>query len=410
MYKGLIVDDEPMICMGIEMMVNWKEHQISTIKIAHNGEEALKLIKEEPPQLLITDIRMPRMDGIQLVKAVRELGLDTHILVLSGYDDFEYVRTTMVLGIENYLLKPVNEEELNENVRAIVEKIQWEKEQKQRASMDQNLIRENVINRWLYGSISEKELQERAEFLGFNLDAPGYQPFMLKGLGGVFEANRDLKDQIFEVCSKILECDDAVCFCKNHSGEIVAVRCLENGEKTDNIILQCIQAVEEQLQLRLYALMGKKVEGYWAVPKSFQEIVKNGAFRYESKEDLLSSDKEHKKEISTAAGQMSPITIRMAQYALEHYKEEVSLKTLAQYFKGNAAYMGQTFKRDTGKSFSDYLKEIRIKKAKELLVCKDYKAKEIGVLVGFQNDTYFSATFKKETGLTPAEYRKEFLR
>lgn len=72
--------------------------------------------------------------------------------------------------------------------------------------------------------------------------------------------------------------------------------------------------------------------------------------------------------------------------------------------------MGQSFKKDTGKSFSDYLKEIRIKKAKELLVSKDCKAKEIGVLVGFQNDTYFSATFKKETGLTLAEYRKEFLK
>lgn len=126
MYKSLIVDDEPMICMGIKMMVNWEAYQITEIQVAHNGEEALELIKKEAPQLLITDIKMPKMDGIQLVKAVRELGLDIHILVLSGYDDFEYVRTMMVHGIENYLLKPVNEEELDANVRSIVEKTRWQ--------------------------------------------------------------------------------------------------------------------------------------------------------------------------------------------------------------------------------------------------------------------------------------------
>ena len=100
----------------------------------------------------------------------------------------------------------------------------------------------------------------------------------------------------------------------------------------------------------------------------------------------------------------------MAKYALEHYHEELSLKILAKHFKVNAAYIGQNFRKDTGKSFSDYVREIRIKKAKEMLLGHDNTAKEIGVKVGFLNDAYFSATFKKETGLTPAEYRKEFLK
>lgn len=407
MYKSLIVDDEPMICMGIKMMVNWEAYQITEIQVAHNGEEALELIKKEAPQLLITDIKMPKMDGIQLVKAVRELGLDIHILVLSGYDDFEYVRTMMVHGIENYLLKPVNEEELDANVRSIVEKIHREKELKHRAWMDQNLIRENVLNRWVYGSIGEKELQERAEFLGFDLDGEGYQPFLLKCLGERFETDVEAKNQVYEICSEILAAYEDCYFCQNHNREIIAVRCLSEGQKdTDRIVLECIQSVEEKLGTKLYVLFGVKVEGYWSVPVSFLEAMKSDIFRYESKEDLLRAEKDN----TNLVGQMSPMTIRMAKYALEHYKEEVSLKTLAQYFKGNAAYMGQNFKKDTGRSFSDYLKEIRIKKAKELLTNGDYSAKEIGMLVGFQNDTYFSASFKKETGLTPAEYRKEFLK
>ena len=93
---------------------------------------------------------------------------------------------------------------------------------------------------------------------------------------------------------------------------------------------------------------------------------------------------------------------------LEHYAEDLSLKSLAQHFRGNAAYIGQIFKRDIGRSFSGYLKEIRIEKAKELLKKGNSSAKEISAKVGFQNTTYFCAVFKKETGVSPAEYKKIF--
>ena len=98
----------------------------------------------------------------------------------------------------------------------------------------------------------------------------------------------------------------------------------------------------------------------------------------------------------------------MAEYVLSHYTEDLSLKTLGVYFKGNPAYLGQIFRRDTGKSFSEYLKDIRIAKAKELLKGGKYSAYEISSRVGFSNVTYFTSVFKKETGLSPAEYKKTF--
>ena len=103
----------------------------------------------------------------------------------------------------------------------------------------------------------------------------------------------------------------------------------------------------------------------------------------------------------------SPFSILLAQYIMEHYQEELSLKSLAVHFKGNAAYIGQVFKRDMHQSFSDYLKDVRIEKAKELLLRSELSTKEVGRRVGFANTTYFCTVFKNETGLSPDRYRKK---
>lgn len=399
MYRVLIVDDEPMICLGLQMMVEWKAWGFSHVDTASCGEEALACMEKNLPDLLITDIRMPRMDGIELVKEVRRREWEVHILVLSGYDDFEYVRSMAAQGIENYLLKPVNEEELNSNVTNVVHKIQKEGERKQRAKLDRNLIEENIINRWLYGVIGEKELQERAEFLDLNLEAEQYQPFLLKRLGKDAAKDGEMCSRIHEICTNILK-GMGICYCsRNHNGETIAVWC-DGDRALKSVLIECICAVERQLGEKIYAMIGNTVETYWNVHESFRDAVKNGLFRGDETELSFASGNDLEKNLS-------PFTIRMAQYALEHYAEDLSLKTLALQFKGNAAYLGQSFKKDTGRSFSDYLKEIRIRKAKEMLAGDKHTAKEIGIRVGFSSDAYFSATFKEETGLTPAEYRKE---
>lgn len=407
MYRIMIVDDEDMIRTGIQMMIDRETCQIGEIVTARNGEEALKLIKESPPEILITDIRMPKMDGISLVKNIREMGVEIHVLVLSGYDDFEYVRSMMRMGVENYLLKPVNEEELNRNIYELSEKLKYEQKERQREWVDQNLIRENVINRWLYGSIGEKELLERAAFLGFELENRVYQPFLLKGLGEEWEQNWQLRDKTYEICLRIIE-DKQVYFSRNYNGEVIGIICRERDNSADEIICNCMDVIKKELGIKIYALIGKEAEGYWSVSHAFLETVKNAAFYLKSREDMIL--KRNESGFVEDSGQMSPMTVRMANYAMEHYQEEISLKTLGQYFKANTAYMGQIFKKDTGQNFSDYVKILRIKKAKELLINEGYKIKEIGILVGFLNDTYFSATFKKETGLSPAEYRREFLK
>lgn len=111
---------------------------------------------------------------------------------------------------------------------------------------------------------------------------------------------------------------------------------------------------------------------------------------------------------NTENSNASPFSLKIAQYVLEHYHEDLSLKTLADHFRGNAAYIGQMFKKDMDKSFSEYLKDVRMEKAKNYLVNSTFNVKEIAQRVGFCNTTYFCTVFKNVTGLSPDLYRKEF--
>lgn len=267
--------------------------------------------------------------------------------------------------------------------------------------MDENLIRENIINRWLYDSIGEAELLDRAEFLDMDLELSWYQPCILKLLGDGQEVReqREKRDAVFHVCIEEFMKEENCYFSKNYSGDTIAVFCGEEEAAVKNreVLNRCMEAVKERLGFKIYVLLGEEVEGYWNVAASFREAVTKGIY--------LDEIAEGKEKIDGAS---SPLARRMAEYVLAHYTEDLSLKTLGGYFKGNPAYLGQIFRRDTGKSFSEYLKDIRIARAKDLLKGGKYSAQEISSRVGFSNVTYFTSVFKKETGLSPSEYKKTF--
>lgn len=401
MFKLLIVDDEPVIREGLEFCIRkrWKEESLR-IYNAKDGEEAWEMAEKEQPDVLITDIRMPRMGGIELLGKIRNVKMNVKAIALSGYGDFEYVRDMALLGIENYLLKPVNEEELISTISSILEKIIREKELKIKDELDANLIRENIINRWMYGSIGEKELMERSGFLGLDLEGESYLPCAIRLLQPQEERNVEVLQKMYELCRAILkECTECY-FSRNHNGDVIAVFCEQDGGTgAAELINACMESIYKETGQKAYALIGNRVENYWDVAESFRYAITNGVHI-----DRVNVKEEGDVKEDEAA---SPFSLLLAQYIMEHYREELSLKSLAVHFKGNAAYIGQVFKRDMHKSFSEYLKDVRIEKAKELLLQSELSTKEIARRVGFANITYFCTVFKNETGLSPDRYRKE---
>ena len=116
MWKVMIVDDEKLICRLVKALVKWDELGMESVATADNALEALELLEEVRPDILITDIRMPGMDGLELIREVKKHCPEIEIIIISGYAHFEYAKNAIALGVGNYILKPINQEELNKTL------------------------------------------------------------------------------------------------------------------------------------------------------------------------------------------------------------------------------------------------------------------------------------------------------
>ena len=121
MYKLVIIDDEKIICNFLKRLIAWDELGLSFAGMAHDGDSALDLIRETDPDIVIIDIRIPGMDGIEVIEEAQKLSAKTRFLVVSGYQEFDYARQACFLNVANYLVKPIDEEELNASLRQICE-------------------------------------------------------------------------------------------------------------------------------------------------------------------------------------------------------------------------------------------------------------------------------------------------
>ncbi|MGG3503986.1 response regulator transcription factor [Paenibacillus lautus] len=180
MRKVFFVDDEPLIAQGLATIVDWQNYDLHVTGSANDGLQALERLREEPVDLLITDIMMPRMNGLELIKKVKEMHPRTKFIVLSGYEEFEYVKVGITLGIQNYILKPINIEELEATIKHI--RGDWEREELKRfrSEEDWKILRSNILQRWVNGEIKSSELKQRAELLGIPLNYVSYQVYVLR--------------------------------------------------------------------------------------------------------------------------------------------------------------------------------------------------------------------------------------
>lgn len=166
MRKVMLVEDEDFILQGLENIIDWEELGLSIVHRAHNGMEALELYQKENVDIIVTDVSMPLMDGLELLKNVRSTDPVARFIILTGYSEFEYARAALRLDVEDYILKPINEEELVkslENCKMRLEKMEEEKNAR---------INEKVeLLQFLEGSMEAEKRSSYLEEMGVDLNA-----------------------------------------------------------------------------------------------------------------------------------------------------------------------------------------------------------------------------------------------
>ncbi|MCT4598315.1 MAG: response regulator [Vallitalea sp.] len=172
MLKLILVDDEIAIRTGLCKVINWDEYGIEIVGLASDGKEALEMIIETKPDIIISDIRMPVMSGIDMLKNLKKMNLNAKVIFISGYNDFEYVKQGIKYGIENYLLKPIDKEELEQTIDTVIQKIDSEVKNLDEIKKSQMVLKNNIFNRLILGKINYSEILVKSEVIGLdNIEA-----------------------------------------------------------------------------------------------------------------------------------------------------------------------------------------------------------------------------------------------
>ena len=272
MWRVMIVDDEPSILDGLEQILPWEEYGLELSARATSGEQALELLKAGSVHILLSDIQMPNMSGLELIEKARELDRNLHAIILTAHDAFDYVKRAIRLGVENYLLKPINRIELSETLLKTIENLQRE-QLDAFGHVDRETFRVNILNRWVSNSIQPHELEDRAELVNIDLQAGEYLAVAVKCLDPV---SKDMRTAAAILAPPILSHFPGESFLNPFGDVILLLHGKHLQEKVaylESLVVEGLAGFHAVSGLSTFAAIGKVVSDAEQVPESYQSAV-----------------------------------------------------------------------------------------------------------------------------------------
>lgn len=505
MLKVMLVDDEPWVLEGLRTMVNWEKFGFEVCGEALNGPDALSLIQEQKPDLVLTDINIPVFNGLELIaKLNASMDKPPKFVILSGYDDFQYARTALRQRVDQYLLKPIDDEEIESLLVKLRSSINDEIASNEARQNQQLLIINNLLNRLIQGEQGE-ELQQIARnwlkiqpedellcilvappYTAIDLDQHVHDYFPWESASS-FQDPAGRSGMIIRSASITCEClaenvrrlqkalteklDQPVTIMVSermtgvegirHSytqtlevwklkyhrekggvlfysdlkrmrtgtelheerlelliEKVKANDTLEIGPYVRDLFaffaeqrltVEAVQSQVAHLEMTLFRLLaewnGDPSAIMNALQKEYGEL--GGQRDYfglgQYTESLCRQTAAYLDELHrTNEGNT---IFNVIQYVDVEFRNKLQLQELAKQFHINSAYLGQLFRKETGRSFSEYLNEKRIEAAKGLLKRTQLKISDIALQVGFSNTDYFIDKFKQSVGVPPSVYK-----
>jgi len=262
MYKVMLVDDERLILEGILNIIDWEKLGMKVIHMAENGKEALEKNKENPVDIIITDINMPVITGLDLIKTMKKINKRVKFIVLSGYDDFSYARTAIKYGVENYILKPIDEEELEATLIDIKKTIKDEKE-KENIILEKN----SILMKILKGTINSDELYYLKDIIELEFENKYYTVSNILFNNKDIIRKMDVQDLISENTSDKYE------IIHKFNGDIILINSW-NKNVTDESIKKYYDTILEKLSNEfgeIFIAVGDKVDSIVDIKRSYAD-------------------------------------------------------------------------------------------------------------------------------------------
>ena len=426
MYKILLVDDEILVREAIRERMEWKTLGYELVGDCENGKEAMEFLQNQSVDVVLTDIYMPYVDGLELSKHIHEKYPETRTIIFSGYNDFEYARQAIRYNVSEYILKPVTAKELSvvlQNMKETLDNKQKEKQQlhelaksHQTQLKNEEYIVSKILSNLIKGSMDVATARQELMELGVEIKGEAYRVAILKvkdkEVVALDEEKRkrgraSLSYALKNIASEIMD--------KNQLGvafrdEDNLVNLLFYSEKREDFNRQ-VSKICRQIQLEVNRA-SEGVDLAIAIG-TYTEVLEALHHSYESATSALSHREPEGENLIVDMERVGRSTKeRQALLAIEYLHEsygnsELALKDVCEHLGISASYFSGLFKEVTGKTFLKYLNGIRMEKAKQLLQETDLMNYEIAQRVGFSDPHYFSVAFKKLTGKTPGRYAKE---
>ena len=350
MIKVVIVDDENWNRDIIRTFGQWEQYGMEIAGEAEDGLEAVRVIEEVSPQIVITDMRMPGADGVKLLRILNDRYPDIRIVVVSGYEDFDYAKHAIRYRAVDYLLKPIDPKELNAVLLKCKAELELANEEKRLLFMDFELAQ------------TLKALKQRLRHHFNDLNA--------EGVLGVFgQMTVDLA-AVQGMRLQLLE-------------RVVQEMMLFLKELTVDNSLDLETADEPVSQAAL------------ASPK---EAVAFLLLHYMQALEQLTPPRKDKNKINMEEG---------GQYIERQFDNPGTLEHLAKVFFVSKEYLSKVFKQQYGRNVTDFLLQIRMEKARDWLLDEHLSIKAVAEMAGYEDVSYFYRVFRKYFGIAPGEMKKQ---
>ena len=423
MYKVLLVDDEYMITEGLKRLIPFDKWDMEVVATANHADDALDYVREHPVDIVISDVNMPDKTGLEMIGEMKELLPNAYYILLSGYQEFDYVKKAMNLNVVDYLVKPVDKVELERLLEKIASQLGEQSYEPEILSqqLDEEAFKAHLSQKenWWIGLSKEKQGnfvipyyvlgqdwqivladQEFEGLLVMPFEAP-YQVNFEKWKFNVEKAlfygtvNLDQSESLFSYYEPIYRV-----IIQGNLQQII-----EELTLLEKIVLENTPRVSITKQLFTQFVMDVFHLFEHLKADDMTDIVKN-IHAITTFEDLIAYTKE---TLTSFFGQylMNENVVSVLEVIGRDYKKELSLKDISKDLFINPVYLGQLIKKETNSTFAELLNKQRIKAAQQLLLSTNDSIEDICYTVGFSNVGYFYKVFRKLCGKSPKAYRKQ---